>query len=123
MSDMKLPDLNRVFLAGRLTRDPEQSFIPSGTALCKLGLAVSRKYKDKQGELVEDTCFVNVTCWGKTAEWVGENFKKGRPVMVEGRLKSDKWETKDGERRNALEVTADRVQALDWEDKADDNPL
>ncbi len=124
MSDLRLPDLNKVFLAGRLTRDPELSYIPSGTAMCKLGLAVSRKYKDKQGDLQEDTCFVNVTCWGKTAEWVGENFKKGRPVMVEGRLKSDEWETEAKEKRKKVSVTADRVQALDWEDKgADDNPL
>ena len=116
MSDLKLPDLNRVFLAGRLTRSPELKFIPSGTAVCELGLAVSRKYRTKDGEQKEDVVFVNVTCWGKTAEYVGENFKKGRPVMVEGRLTSDEWETPGKEKRNKLSVTADRVQALDWED-------
>lgn len=119
MADLRIPDLNKVFLAGRLTRDPDLRYIPSGTAVCELGMAVSRKYRDKQGELQEDTVFVNVTCWAKTAEYVGENYKKGRPVMVEGRLKSDEWETQGKEKRNKLTVTADRVQALDWEDRGE----
>ena len=119
MSDLKLPDLNRVFLAGRLTRDASLKYVSTKMPICEFGMAVSRKYKDKQGELVEDTVFVNVMCWGKTAEYVGENFKKGRPVMVEGRLKSDEWETENKEKRKKLSVTADRVQALDWEDKGE----
>ena len=116
MADFKMPDLNKVFLAGRLTRNPTLRYIPSGTAVCELGLAVTRKYTPKDGEPREETLFINVTCWGKTAEYVGENFSKGRPIMVEGRLKSDEWEDKNtGQKRTKIEITADRVQALDWE--------
>ena len=118
MADLRMPDMNKVFLAGRLTRDPELRYIQSGTALCKLGLAVSRKFRTKDGEQREETLFINVTCWAKTAEYVGENYHKGRPVFIEGRLKSDEWEDKNtGQKRTSIEVTADRVQALDWEDR------
>ncbi len=123
MSDLRMPDLNKVFLAGRLTRDPELRYIQSGTALCKLGLAVSRKYRTKDGELREETLFINVTCWGKTAEYVGENYHKGRPVLIEGKLKSDDWEDKNtGQKRTSIEVTADRVHALDWDDRGGGKP-
>ena len=122
--ELKMPDMNKVMLAGRLTRDPELRFVQSGQALCKLGLAVSRKYKDKQGNPKEETLFINVICWNKTAEYVAENFRKGRPVIIEGKLKSDEWEDKNtGQNRTSIEVQADRVQAMDWEDKGDDNPL
>ena len=111
MADLKMPDLNKVFLAGRLTRDPELRYIPSGTAVCELGLAVSRKYRTKEGEQREETLFINVTCWDKTAEFVGENFHRGRPIIVEGRLKSDEWDNPNtGPKRNKHELTADRVQ-------------
>ncbi len=123
MADLRMPDLNKVFLAGRLTRDPELRYIPSGTAVCELGLAVSRKYRTKDGEQREETLFINVTCWGKTAEYVGENFHKGRPIIVEGRLKSDEWEDKNtGQKRTKIEITADRVQSLDWEDQGGSKP-
>lgn len=118
MADLRMPDMNKVFLAGRLTRDPELRYIPSGTAVCKLGLAVSRKYRTKSGEQREETLFVDVTCWDKTAEFVGENFHKGRPIMIEGRLKMDEWEDKNtGQKRTKIEINADRVQSLDWEDR------
>ncbi len=123
MSDLRMPDLNKVSLAGRLTRDPELRYIPSGTAVCELGLAVSRKYRTKEGEQREETLFINVTCWGKTAEYVGENYRKGRPLLIEGKLKSDEWEDKNtGQKRTKILVTADRVQALDWEDRGDSRP-
>ena len=118
MADLRMPDMNKVFLAGRLTRDPELRYIPSGTAVCELGLAVSRKFRTKEGEMREDTVFVDVTCWAKTAEFVGENFHKGRPIIVEGRLKSDEWEDKNtGQKRSKIKVDAARVQSLDWEDR------
>lgn len=118
MADLRMPDLNKVFLAGRLTRDPELRYIPSGKAVCEFGLAVSRKYKSKDGEMREDTVFIEVTCWDKTAEFVGEKLKKGRPLIVEGRLKSDSWDDKNtGQKRTKIGVTADRVQFLEWEDR------
>ena len=117
MSDLRMPDLNRVILAGRLTRDPELRYLPSGTPLCKMGLAVSRFYKTQDGERREETLFVNVTAWRGTAEYCGERLKKGRPIVVEGRLKSDEWEDKNtGQKRTSIEVHADRIQQLDWDD-------
>lgn len=116
MSDLRVPDLNRVYLAGRLTRDPELRYLPSGSAVCKLGLAVSRFFKNKDGERKEETLFINVTTWTKTAEYCGEHLKKGRPILVEGRLRSNEWEDKStGQKRSTIEVHADRIQTLDWE--------
>lgn len=118
MSDLRLPDLNKVFLAGRLTRDPELRYLPSGNAVCKMGLAVSRRYRTKDGEQREDTMFINVEAWDKSAEYCGENLKKGRPVLVEGSLKSDEWEDKTtGQKRTSIEVRAFRVNILDWDDR------
>lgn len=119
MSDLRMPDLNKVFLAGRLTRDPELSYLPNGTPLCKMGLAVSRFYKTQDGERKEETTFINVTVWRAHAEFCGQYLKKGRPVLVEGSLRSHEWEDKaTGQKRSGIEVTAQRVQQLDWEDRA-----
>lgn len=118
MSDLRMPDLNRVILAGRLTRDPELRYTPQGTALCKLGLAVSRVYKSREGERKEDTTFVDVTVWEKTAEYCGQHLRKGRPIIVEGRLKSDTWDDKTtGQKRSKLDIIAERIHQLDWEDR------
>jgi single-strand DNA-binding protein len=115
MPDLRMPDINKVYLAGRLTRDPELRYLPSGLAVCKLSLAVSRFYKDKNGERKEDTLFVDVSAWDKMAEYMGQRFRQGNPVLVEGRLKSDSWEDKNtGQKRTKLEVRADRVQELAW---------
>ena len=117
MSDLRVPDLNRVFLAGRLTRDPDLRYLQSGMAICKLSVANTRYYKGKDGDRREDTCFVDVTVWDKQAEWIGERFRKGRPVLIEGRLKMDSWEDRStGQRRSKLEILAQRVTPLDWDD-------
>ncbi len=117
MSDLRLPDLNKVIIAGRLTRDPELKYIGSGRAVCNLSVANSQHYRTKEGERRESTTFVNVTLWDKQAEWVGERLKKGRPVLVEGRLKSDSWEDKTtGQKRTKLEISAQRLTPLDWDD-------
>jgi single-strand DNA-binding protein len=118
MSDLRLPDMNKVYLVGRLTRDPELRYLPSGTALCKLGLAVSRNYRTREGERREDTTFLNVSVWEKQAEFIGENLQKGRPVLIEGSLQSNEWEDKNtGQKRTMIEVRAQRVQPLDWDDR------
>jgi single-strand DNA-binding protein len=123
MSDLRMPDLNRVFLVGRLTRDPDLRYLQNGTPLCKMGLAVSRRYKTRDGDPKEETLFINVTAWRGTAEYCGERLRKGRPIMVEGRLKSDEWEDKEtGQRRTSIEVHADRVQQLDWDDRGSQEP-
>jgi single-strand DNA-binding protein len=111
--------LNKVFLAGNLTRDPEVRYTPSGTAVAKLGLAVSDSYTNKSGEKVESTCFVDVDVWSRQAEACGEYLTKGSPILVEGRLQLDQWESKEGEKRSKLKVHADRVQFLGRPRKAE----
>jgi single-strand DNA-binding protein len=118
MSDLRMPELNHVFLAGRLTRDPELRYTPNGTAVCKLGIAVSRYLKTKEGERKEETLYINVTVWDKHAEYCGQNLRKGRPVLVEGSLKGEEWEDKTtGQRRTTISVRATRVQQLDWAER------
>jgi single-strand DNA-binding protein len=104
--------MNRVFLVGNLTRKPELRRTPAGLAVSDLGLAVSDKYKNKAGELVEATCFADVVVWGKQAEMCEQYLDKGAPVLVEGRLQFDQWQTEQGEKRSRLRVRADRVQFL-----------
>ncbi|MBU4200427.1 MAG: single-stranded DNA-binding protein [Verrucomicrobia bacterium] len=107
-----MANLNRVFLAGNLTRDPEVRYIPSGKAVADLQLAINRKYKTATGETKEDTCFVGVVVWGRQAETSGEYLKKGSSVLIEGSLRYEKWES-NGEKRSRHVVVADRVQFLD----------
>lgn len=117
MSDLRVPDLNSVVIAGRLTRDPELKYISSGRAVCRVSIANTRYYKDKNGERREDTSFIDATVWDKYAEYVGEKLKKGRPVIVEGRLKSDSWEDKaSGQKRSKIEIAAQRITPLDWDE-------
>ncbi len=104
---------NKVILMGNLTRDPELQYLPSGTAVAKFGIAVNRVYNDRQsGERKEDVCFVDITAWARQAEVCNEYLKKGSPVFLEGRLNFNSWETDDGQRRNKLDVVAERVQLV-----------
>ncbi len=112
MADLRLPQLNKVLLVGRITQEPELRFIPSGQAVMDLRLAVNRRYKDKNDAWQDDTCYVTATVWGDQASRLKERVKVGVPVFVEGRLKSRTWEAKDGTKRSALDVQADRVQVL-----------
>ncbi len=104
--------LNRVFLMGNLTRDPEVRYTPSGTAVGDLGLAINENFKNKAGETVASTVFVDVEVWARQAETCAEYLYKGSPVFVEGRLKLDQWTNQQGEKRSKLRVRADRVQFL-----------
>jgi single-strand DNA-binding protein len=103
--------MNRVFLMGHLTRDPEVSYLPSGKALAKIRLAINNKYKLASGEDREEVCYVNVLAWGKQGEACGQYLSKGSALLVEGRLKYDEWE-KDGQKHNRLEVVADRTEFM-----------
>ncbi len=107
-----MANLNKVFLIGNLTRDPELRYTPNGTAVANLGLAVNRRFKDSSGELKEEVCFLTVTVWDKQAEACCQYLQKGRPVFVEGVLQSRFWETNDGQKRSAIDVRAERVQFL-----------
>ena len=104
---------NTVLLTGRLTRDPELKYTASGTAMCRFGLAVNRRYKDKTGEFKDETTFVNCVIWREAGERVGKVVKKGSPVHVEGRLRSYDFQDKDGNKRSGIEVEARRVQILE----------
>ncbi|TWT88405.1 Single-stranded DNA-binding protein [Pseudobythopirellula maris] len=101
---------NRVILVGNLTRDPELRYIPSGTAVSEIGLAVNDRVK-KGDQWVDETTFVDVTLWARTAEVANEYLSKGSSVLIEGRLKLDSWE-KDGQKRSKLRVVADKMQML-----------
>lgn len=113
MPDLRMPNTNLVVLSGRLTRDPELKYLASGTPVCKLRIAHSRKYKTKDGEEREDRLFIDADLWGKPAEYVGSNFGKGDPLVVEGRLQMDEWES-DGQKRQAIRLNLSRVEALSW---------
>jgi single-strand DNA-binding protein len=108
-----MANFNKVMLMGNLTRDPEVRYTPKGTAVAEIGLAVNRIYSGENNEKREETTFVDVTLWGRTAEVAGEYLKKGRPVFIEGRLQLDSWEDKQsGQKRNKLRVVAEGMQLI-----------
>jgi single-strand DNA-binding protein len=104
---------NRVTLAGNLTRDPQVRFFANERAVADFGLAINRKFKANDGSLKEETTFVDVEAWGRTAELVGQYLTKGSGCFIEGRLKLDSWDDKKtGEKRSKIKVVADSVQFL-----------
>ncbi|MCA9128157.1 MAG: single-stranded DNA-binding protein [Planctomycetales bacterium] len=102
---------NRVILMGNVTRDIQLRYTPAGTPVTEVGMAVNDRRKNQNGEWVDETTFVDVTFWGRTAEVASEYLSKGSPVFVEGRLKLDTWE-KDGQKNYKLRVVCDRMQLL-----------
>jgi len=114
-----MPNYNKVFLMGHLTRDPELRYTAGGAAVASFGLAVNRKWKGKDGQDGEETLFVDLTAWGKQAEVIGEHLHKGRAVFVEGRLKLDQWDDKaTGAKRSKLTVTVERFEFIGGKDDA-----
>lgn len=107
-----MASLNRVFLMGNLTRDPELRYVPSGTAVTTFTIAVNRVYVNQAGEKKEEVCFMRVVVWGRRAEVCGEYLFKGSPVFVEGRLQSRSWEDQNGQKRSTVEVIASNVQFM-----------
>jgi single-strand DNA-binding protein len=109
-----MASFNKVILMGNLTRDPEVRYTPSGTAVSDIGLAVNRRWFDKAtNQAKEETTFVDVTLWGRTAEVAGEYLSKGRPVLIEGRLQLDSWEDKEsGQKRSKLKVIGEQMTML-----------
>src|SRR5438094_5078201 len=108
-----MASFNKVILLGNLTRDPEVRYTPKGTAVTEIGMAINRTYTSENGEKHEETTFVDVTLWGRTAEIAGEYLKKGRPVFIEGRLQLDTWEDKQsGQKRSKLKVVGENIQLL-----------
>src|SRR3954468_17780787 len=109
-----MASFNRVILVGNITRDPELRYIPSGTAVSDIGLAVNDRVK-KGDQWVDEATFVDVTLWGRTAEIANEYLSKGSPVLIEGRLKLERWE-KDGQKHSKLKVIGERLQMLGGRD-------
>ena len=108
-----MASLNKVFLIGNLTKDPELRYTPNGVGVVNLRIAVNRKFRERtSGELKEETCFVTVTAWDKQAEACNQYLTKGSPIFVEGTLQSRSWETNDGQKRSTIEIRAERVQFL-----------
>src|SRR5688572_5921058 len=105
---------NKVIIAGNLTRDPELRYTPTGLAIAKFGLAVNRRWKDQNGEQKEETTFVDIDAFGKQAELIGQYMKKGRPLLVEGRLRLDTWEDKQTQQKKSkLGVVLEGMTFLD----------
>lgn len=108
-----MASLNKVFLLGNLTRDPDLRALPSGSAVCEFGIAVNRRYMSGNGQEVEEPCFVDIVVWGRSAESCKQYLEKGSQVMIEGRLQLDQWEDRNGGgKRSRLRVVAEQVQFL-----------
>ncbi len=114
MADIKVVEINKVMISGRLTRDPELRYTPSGIAVTTLRMAVNTSLFSKEKEKREEVCYIDVVAWRRQAESCVEYLRKGSPAFIEGRLQSRIWETQDGQKRSTIEVQADRVQFLEW---------
>ncbi len=109
-----MANFNKVILAGNLTRDPELRYTPKGTAVAKLGLAINRVWKNEAGETKEEVTFVDVDAFGRTAENIGKYLRKGRPILIEGRLRLDTWEDKQtNQKKSKLGVVLETFQFID----------
>jgi len=113
-----MPSVNKVILMGNLGRDPEVRFMPNGDAVCNFSIATTDSWKDKAGERQEKTEWHNIVMYRRLAEIAGEYLKKGRPVYLEGRLQTRKWQTKEGQDRYTTEIIADSMQMLGGRDGA-----
>jgi len=108
-----MANLNKVMLMANLTRDPELTYLPSQTAVCRLGLATNRRWTTPDGQQKEEVTFVDADAFGKTAENIAKFFKKGRPIFIEGRLQYRQWEAQDGSKRSKLSVVVENFQFID----------
>ena len=128
-----MANLNKVMLIGNLTRDPQLTYTPSQTAVVDFGMAINRKWKGKDGQQQDETCFVDCQAFGKTAETLNKYMTKGKPVFIEGRLKFDTWTGQDGTKRSKHRVTVENFQflpdgqqrepqAAQQDNTSDDNP-
>lgn len=116
-----MANLNKVFLIGNLTADPELRHLPNGTPVADLRMAINRSWTSKDGERREETLYIDVTVWDRVAENCVKSLKRGRPIHVEGYLKMETWES-NGEKRSRIKVVADNVQFLDRGERAGDAP-
>jgi single-strand DNA-binding protein len=101
---------NRVILLGNMTRDPQLRYLPSNTAVCEFGMAMNRRWRDRDGNQKEEVCFVDVSAFGRQGETINQYMSKGRPIMIEGHLRFDSWTGQDGQKRSKLSVVCDNFQ-------------
>lgn len=117
-----MASFNKVILAGNLTRDPQLTYLPSNTAVAEFGMAMNRRWKSQDGQDREEVCFVDLRCYGRQAETINKYMKKGRPLLVEGHLRFEQWEGKDGQKRSRLCVVVDSFQFIDSRRDGDGPP-
>lgn len=120
MSDLKMPDINNVIMAGNLTSDPSFRKTTNGTPVANFYIASNRRFKDNSGQWRENVCYVGVVAWYKLAESCHENLKKGSAVLVDGELQSRTWKNEDGTTKNVVEIKARRIQFLNKRHPKDD---
>ena len=118
-----MASVNKVILVGNLGRDPEVRYLPSGEAVCNFSIATTDSWKDKSGVKQERTEWHNIVMYRKLAEIAGEHLKKGQSVYVEGRLQTNKWQTKEGQDRYSTEIIADQMQMLGGRDTSGVNQV
>lgn len=107
-----MANFNKVLLAGNLTRDPQLSHLPSNMAVVEFGMAINRKWRSQAGEMKEEVTFVDIRAYGRQAETLNQYMTKGKPIFIEGRLKFDSWESKEGQKRSKLYVIVDTFQFI-----------
>jgi len=116
-------NFNKVIIGGRLTRDPQLSYLPNQTPVVELGVATNYCWTSKEGEKKEDVCFVDCQCFGKLAENVNKYFQKGRPILIEGRLQFNQWETPDGTKRSKHRIVVESFTFVDSKQDAGSAPV
>jgi single-strand DNA-binding protein len=105
-----MANFNKVILMGNLTRDPQLKYLPNNNPVCECGLAVNRRWRDRDGNQREEVCFVDLSVFGRQAETMNQYMSKGRPILIEGRLKYDTWTGQDGQKRSKLSVVVENFQ-------------
>jgi single-strand DNA-binding protein len=117
-----MPNLNKVMLMGNLTRDPELRYLPSNAAVVGFGMAINRRWKNQAGESQDEVAFVDLEAFGRTAEVLNQYVKKGDPIYIEGRLKLDQWQDRDGNTRSKPKVVVESFEFLKGRDAAPGSP-
>jgi len=118
--EIRLPKLNNVIISGHLTRDVELRYTPKGTAVARMSIAFNRRYQGTDGQWVEESHFLDVTAWAKTAELCSQRLTKGSPVIVEGSLTTSNYTDRDGNQRKSVEITAQKVHFIEKSGSMDD---
>ncbi len=107
-----MANYNKVILVGNLTRDPQLKYLPNNTAVCEFGMAINHRWRDRDGNQREEVCFVDLAAFGRQGEVINQYMSKGRPMLVEGRLKHDTWTGQDGQKRSKHSIVVDNSQFL-----------